>query len=196
MLKIIYIIYSVYLLHYIKTWILLHIFFNPRYNYFSRIWVFFSIFKQKATGTVRSAQSENPGEGIVKTAIELDADMIIMGSRGLGTIRRTILGSVSDYVVHHANVPVVVCPPSWFRMWITRDWNYSYKSRQFFVCDRMQWNTMSFIIRQLAELHIYICFNLIFFKYNFIQTTVMLLCFYVFFFNFKLFILLCNFTSW
>lgn len=73
---------------------------------------FFSFYKRKATGTVRSAQSENPGEGIVKTAIELDADMIIMGSRGLGTIRRTILGSVSDYVVHHANVPVVVCPPS------------------------------------------------------------------------------------
>lgn len=67
---------------------------------------------EHATGTVRSAQSEIPGEGIVKTAIELDADMIIMGSRGLGTIRRTILGSVSDYVVHHANVPVVVCPPS------------------------------------------------------------------------------------
>lgn len=161
MLKIIYIIYSVYLLHYIKTWILLHIFFNPRYNYFSRICWVFSIFKQKATGTVRSAQSENPGEGIVKTAIELDADMIIMGSRGLGTIRRTILGSVSDYVVHHANVPVVVCPPSWFRMWITRDWIYSYKSRQFFVCDRMQWNTMSFIMRQLAELHIHI------FQFNF-----------------------------
>lgn len=117
-----------------------------------------------------------------------------MGSRGLGTIRRTILGSVSDYVVHHANVPVVVCPPSWFRMWITRDWNYSYESHQFFVCNRMQWNTMSFIMRQLAELHIYTCFNLTFFKYNFIQTTVMLLCFYVFFFNFKLFILLCNFT--
>lgn len=75
-------------------------------------YVLFSFYKRKATGTVRSAQSENPGEGIVKTAIELDADMIIMGSRGLGTIRRTILGSVSDYVVHHANVPVVVCPPS------------------------------------------------------------------------------------
>lgn len=67
---------------------------------------------EHATGTVRSAQSESPGEGIVNTAIELDADMIIMGSRGMGTIRRTILGSVSDYVVHHANVPVVVCPPS------------------------------------------------------------------------------------
>lgn len=87
-------------------------FLNPRFYYFLRICFFFPLFKRKATGTVRSAQSEIPGEGIVKTAIELDADMIIMGSRGLGTIRRTILGSVSDYVVHHANVPVVVCPPS------------------------------------------------------------------------------------
>ncbi|XP_022301421.1 putative universal stress protein SAUSA300_1656 [Crassostrea virginica] len=67
---------------------------------------------EHATGTVRSAQSESPGEGIVRTADELDADMIIMGSRGLGTIRRTIMGSVSDYVVHHAHIPVIVCPPS------------------------------------------------------------------------------------
>ncbi|XP_048741472.2 universal stress protein Sll1654-like isoform X2 [Ostrea edulis] len=67
---------------------------------------------EHATGTVRSAQSSVPGEGIVKTARELNASMIIMGSRGLGTIRRTILGSVSDYVVHHSHVPVIVCPPS------------------------------------------------------------------------------------
>lgn len=165
MLKIIYInSYSVYLLLYIKTWILLHNFFLIHDIIIFQEYVFFSFYKRKATGTVRSAQSENPGEGIVKTAIELDADMIIMGSRGLGTIRRTILGSVSDYVVHHANVPVVVCPPSWFPMWITRDWNYSYESHQFFVCDRMQWNSMSLTIRHFAELHIYTCFNLIFFK--------------------------------
>ncbi|XP_062578713.1 universal stress protein Slr1101-like [Saccostrea cucullata] len=66
---------------------------------------------EHATGTVRTAQSESPGDGIVKTAKDLNADVIIMGSRGLGTIRRTVLGSVSDYVVHHANVPVIVCPP-------------------------------------------------------------------------------------
>lgn len=37
--------------------------------------------------------------------------MIVMGSRGIGTIRRTFLGSVSDYCVHHAHIPVAVVPP-------------------------------------------------------------------------------------
>ena len=32
-----------------------------------------------------------------------------MGTRGLGTVRRTILGSVSDYVLHHAHCPVCIC---------------------------------------------------------------------------------------
>ena len=35
--------------------------------------------------------------------------MIVMGTRGLGAIRRTILGSVSDYVLHHTKIPLVIC---------------------------------------------------------------------------------------
>ena len=35
--------------------------------------------------------------------------MIVIGTRGQGTVRRTFLGSVSDYVVHHAHCPVAVC---------------------------------------------------------------------------------------
>ena len=35
--------------------------------------------------------------------------LLISGTRGMGTIRRTILGSVSDHVVHHAHCPVLVC---------------------------------------------------------------------------------------
>ena len=50
-----------------------------------------------------------PGHAIVERAEKVGADMIVIGTRGLGTIRRTVLGSVSDYVVHHAKIPVVVC---------------------------------------------------------------------------------------
>ena len=51
------------------------------------------------------------GHAILEKAKELDATYIVSGSRGFGTIRRTILGSVSDYLVHHAHIPVVVCKP-------------------------------------------------------------------------------------
>ena len=44
-------------------------------------------------------------------ATECDADMIVVGTRGLGKVRRTVLGSVSSYVIHHAHVPVIVCRP-------------------------------------------------------------------------------------
>lgn len=56
-------------------------------------------------------ESGKAGEVICKFAQDENADMCIMGSRGLGTVRRTFLGSVSDYVVHHAHIPVAVIPP-------------------------------------------------------------------------------------
>jgi nucleotide-binding universal stress UspA family protein len=52
---------------------------------------------------------QKPGELVCSTAKKEDATFIVMGTRGLGKIRRTILGSVSDYVVHHAHCPVTVC---------------------------------------------------------------------------------------
>ena len=36
------------------------------------------------------------------------AELIVMGTRGLGTVRRTILGSVSDYVLHHVHCPILI----------------------------------------------------------------------------------------
>lgn len=51
---------------------------------------------------------EKPGEFIIDVAAREKASYIVMGTRGLGKIRRTILGSVSDYIVHHASCPVVV----------------------------------------------------------------------------------------
>ncbi|XP_011424268.3 universal stress protein YxiE isoform X2 [Magallana gigas] len=51
----------------------------------------------------------DPGEAIVHVAEKESCDLIITGSRGMGMIRRTILGSVSDYVLHHAHCPVLIC---------------------------------------------------------------------------------------
>ncbi len=45
---------------------------------------------------------------IVVLAEELGAGLIVMGSRGLGGVRRALMGSVSDSVVRHAHCPVLV----------------------------------------------------------------------------------------
>ena len=49
------------------------------------------------------------GEAIIAAAREEKAGLIVMGTRGMGKFRRTLLGSVSDYVLHHADVPVLIC---------------------------------------------------------------------------------------
>lgn len=61
------------------------------------------------SGEVKAVHSKTPGEGIIQAAKDARAVMIVTGSRGLGVIRRTILGSVSDYILHHSSVPVAVC---------------------------------------------------------------------------------------
>ena len=45
---------------------------------------------------------------IVALAEELGAGLIVMGSRGLGGVRRALMGSASDSVVRHAHCPVLV----------------------------------------------------------------------------------------
>lgn len=49
------------------------------------------------------------GEAIVAVAEKEKANLIVTGTRGMGKLRRTFLGSVSDYVIHHAKCPVLVC---------------------------------------------------------------------------------------
>jgi nucleotide-binding universal stress UspA family protein len=48
---------------------------------------------------------------IVQVAEDVGAGLIIMGSRGLGGVRRALMGSVSDSVVRHAHCPVLVVRP-------------------------------------------------------------------------------------
>lgn len=49
-----------------------------------------------------------PDEEIVVLGEEIGAGLIVTGSRGLGGIRRALMGSVSDSVVRHAHCPVLV----------------------------------------------------------------------------------------
>uniref|UniRef100_A0A0B6ZAV4 UspA domain-containing protein n=1 Tax=Arion vulgaris TaxID=1028688 RepID=A0A0B6ZAV4_9EUPU len=46
---------------------------------------------------------------IIKYAEDVQAGLIVLGNKGQGKLRRTLLGSVSDSVVHHSPVPVLVC---------------------------------------------------------------------------------------
>ena len=49
-----------------------------------------------------------PASAIVEEAEAMKADLIVVGSRGHGTIETMVLGSVSAEVVDHASVPVLV----------------------------------------------------------------------------------------
>jgi nucleotide-binding universal stress UspA family protein len=45
---------------------------------------------------------------VIALGEEIGAGLIVVGSRGLGTVRRILLGSQSEEIVHHAQVPVLV----------------------------------------------------------------------------------------
>jgi nucleotide-binding universal stress UspA family protein len=49
-----------------------------------------------------------PDKEIIRLSEEIDATLIVMGSRGLGAVSRALMGSVSDSVVKHAHCPVLV----------------------------------------------------------------------------------------
>jgi nucleotide-binding universal stress UspA family protein len=46
-----------------------------------------------------------------QAAEDIGAGLIVMGSRGLGGVRRALMGSVSDSVVRHAHCPVLIVRP-------------------------------------------------------------------------------------
>lgn len=52
--------------------------------------------------------NEDPSEALLDAAERLDADLLIVGSRGEGMAKRVLHGSVSTRVMHHAPCSVLV----------------------------------------------------------------------------------------
>ena len=60
-----------------------------------------------------------PGETIHRIAGQEKVTCIVMGGRGMSTLRRTLLGGVSDYVIKHTQIPVIFIPGL---HWMTEAW--------------------------------------------------------------------------
>ncbi|MGI9333852.1 MAG: universal stress protein [Gammaproteobacteria bacterium] len=50
----------------------------------------------------------DPANEILKSARSMNADAIVMGTRGLSTLKRLVIGSVAQKVLHHAECTVIV----------------------------------------------------------------------------------------
>lgn len=64
--------------------------------------------RKKLPGVRGFVRVGTPWREIVELADELGADTIVVGSRGLSTIQRLLLGSTAENVVRHAPCPVLV----------------------------------------------------------------------------------------
>ena len=63
----------------------------------------------KSNIKVRPELLEGPeAESILKAAQRSQADLIVMGTRGLGAVKGLLVGSVSRKVIHYAACPVMV----------------------------------------------------------------------------------------
>jgi nucleotide-binding universal stress UspA family protein len=63
--------------------------------------------------TARARIADRRGEiarAILEVGDDIDADVIVLGTRGLGGVKSVMLGSVSHAVLHHADRPVLVVP--------------------------------------------------------------------------------------
>ncbi|HKQ64400.1 MAG TPA: universal stress protein [Methylomirabilota bacterium] len=62
----------------------------------------------KITRVTKSTPTGNPADEIIATADAFDADLVVVGARGLGGMARLLLGSVSEKVLRHARCPVLI----------------------------------------------------------------------------------------
>ena len=66
---------------------------------------------EQPPGDVRTSIGRGPAAGVLLDAAR-DADLLVVGSRGLGGFRGLLLGSVSSKMAAHAPCPVVIVRPA------------------------------------------------------------------------------------
>lgn len=52
-----------------------------------------------------------PGTEIINQTAECGADLVVMGTQGLGAAKRMVFGSTTDKVLRESRVPVLAVPP-------------------------------------------------------------------------------------
>lgn len=65
-------------------------------------------FRGRVKSIERSVVIGHPAEEIWRAAGEANVDLVVVGARGLGPLKRLLLGSVSEAVLHHVPCPVLV----------------------------------------------------------------------------------------
>jgi nucleotide-binding universal stress UspA family protein len=92
---------------------------NASLNNFQELWEQFSqkglerLRSRSETATAAGVHTESkqvagsPGKAICETACTWDADLIVIGRRGLSGVSEAVMGSVSNYVIHHAHCSVL-----------------------------------------------------------------------------------------
>jgi nucleotide-binding universal stress UspA family protein len=59
----------------------------------------------------RRTVHDSPVSALIETARSEGADLIVVGTRGMGGFKALLLGSVATGLAHHSPVPVTIIPP-------------------------------------------------------------------------------------
>jgi nucleotide-binding universal stress UspA family protein len=70
-----------------------------------------ALLKQAGISYEMEIAKGDPAHTLIDILERFDCEMVIMGARGLGTLRSALLGSVAHELLHAAGVPVTIVKP-------------------------------------------------------------------------------------